>query len=1237
MRRIIYSILNIVVTISAVPSSCPSSSPIASPTTSPIKSPVPSPTANPVPSPTSGPAPAPTSGSTTYACGPDNYSSGSGGGGSCGICVENCGNEADKVLEFFGLTGSNSDVASISNNNGALTYCKSIESSLVCCGPKYDSDGYYVKNNGWYTDEEHGGNGKQPDVGGVCNYGTESDASSWIICSGDDSETCEGGGDYAARRLTTTYDTDAETLDEGVNDHPKWEVGEIWTLQMTVTSTCPDDLTFAFTSAYGDLVIVVPALAESSTVTVVDSLSYTPSYFHLRNKCSTSSEVIFRDIKLSPGSCNPILAPTLEPTPSPTSFPTMIPLPVPTSLPIPVPTVIPIPSPTSLPIPGPTTVPIPSPSSVPIPSPTSVPIPVPTALPIPSPTSVPIPAPSSYPTLVPSASQLPSSAPSLVPSSFPSSLPSLSPTNDTWLGSWTPTTMPSPFPTPHPTAAAPVVTLVPTHVPTLSLLPSLSPTLQPTTASFRCADVWDDLVDIEMPFNFTNTQTKWAPVFVPRDLRFLNEHAHWEVGEMWTMETTVSSTCGNDLIFSFCSRRGFLKIVVPAYATNFTITVVDTIKFAPSYYYMRNRCQNAGSVTFSDVKLGFGSCNLDVGPTIYPTYLPSSIPTISLQPTLSPSHIPTYLPSSVPTSLPSSIPIPLPSSLPSSLPTSHPTPSPSSLPLPFPTLVPRSDPSSLPSAIPTLLPTPLPSMIPSMLPSSTPSSIPSALPSILPSPLPTQKPSFGPSPRPSISPTSDPTPVTPYPTATPTGYCPNDLLLLHPVMKVDHGVAWASSPTIMDDNSTVSREFGLLSGSVAPGAHSDFTVFLNDKLIGQHGSFTKTIPEMAGRVEIFAVKSKIYRDQRIVKVAYQLTDSAGRSTVRLGDEFDIQITLFYTGYTQLSYNGTSQTASCESLPNTTSGIGFCSMQTPIAWFSEDHDNEIYASISVLYNTIASVTSEKVVVTCKQLPTFDALIDGNMELVLPFHPLPPGATFDVIVNADTNKQALRTWQFTIEYNAAHLTYVSSTTSTNFTSTFSSHDSEGLLTVSNAGLSNDEASSQVNTGSSIYIATLTFQLNSDVSDMVLLGLFKLTTNSMENDDNIIFVSEKVGQVNDERGTGYTWGQMTVQSVSPVGIFSYAVVSELVNISPLNGIIETSSINTVLIYDESSHIDISGDVICNLYSLSDLEALSLNSCVAYVSSLHHRGSSQVSVLVEYGDLSALVDMIVWYPQHVDINSSD
>mmetsp|Transcript_35144 Transcript_35144/g.41445 ORF Transcript_35144/g.41445 Transcript_35144/m.41445 type:complete len:701 (-) Transcript_35144:293-2395(-) len=205
MRRIIYSILNIVVTISAVPSSCPSSSPIASPTTSPIKSPVPSPTANPVPSPTSGPAPAPTSGSTTYACGPDNYSSGSGGGGSCGICVENCGNEADKVLEFFGLTGSNSDVASISNNNGALTYCKSIESSLVCCGPKYDSDGYYVKNNGWYTDEEHGGNGKQPDVGGVCNYGTESDASSWIICSGDDSETCEGGGDYAERRLSSDF------------------------------------------------------------------------------------------------------------------------------------------------------------------------------------------------------------------------------------------------------------------------------------------------------------------------------------------------------------------------------------------------------------------------------------------------------------------------------------------------------------------------------------------------------------------------------------------------------------------------------------------------------------------------------------------------------------------------------------------------------------------------------------------------------------------------------------------------------------------------------------------------------------------------------------------------------------------------------------------------------------------------------------------------------------------------
>lgn len=149
----------------------------------------------------------------------DNYVSGNGGGGSCGICVENCGNAADEVLSFFGLTGDSSNVESISNNNGAISYCKAIDSSLVCCGPKYTSGngGVFVKNSGWYTDDTHGENGKQPDVGsadsGVCSYGTAYDGFSWLQCSGLDADTCTGGAGVEGASLrrslaTTTVFTD---------------------------------------------------------------------------------------------------------------------------------------------------------------------------------------------------------------------------------------------------------------------------------------------------------------------------------------------------------------------------------------------------------------------------------------------------------------------------------------------------------------------------------------------------------------------------------------------------------------------------------------------------------------------------------------------------------------------------------------------------------------------------------------------------------------------------------------------------------------------------------------------------------------------------------------------------------------------------------------------------------------------------------------------------------------------
>jgi len=51
----------------------------------------------------------------------------------CGICVKDCGNQAYKVLDFFGLPGTEKDVSGAVGGGGR---CKG---TTVCCTPKDQS------------------------------------------------------------------------------------------------------------------------------------------------------------------------------------------------------------------------------------------------------------------------------------------------------------------------------------------------------------------------------------------------------------------------------------------------------------------------------------------------------------------------------------------------------------------------------------------------------------------------------------------------------------------------------------------------------------------------------------------------------------------------------------------------------------------------------------------------------------------------------------------------------------------------------------------------------------------------------------------------------------------------------------------------------------------------------------------------------------------------------------------
>ena len=99
---------------------------------------------------------------------------------------------------------------------------------------------------------------------------------------------------------------------------------------------------------------------------------------------------------------------------------------------------------------------------------------------------------------------------------------------------------------------------------------------------------------------------------------------------MFTLQITASSTCQNTLGFSFFGRGGSLLVRIPGLAQNHEATVVDRLNHVPSFLALRNRCRHPAEVTITSIKLGFGSCNSLVGPTLEPTtsLMPSPVPQV---------------------------------------------------------------------------------------------------------------------------------------------------------------------------------------------------------------------------------------------------------------------------------------------------------------------------------------------------------------------------------------------------------------------------------------------------------------------------------------------------------------------------------------------------------------------------------------------------------------------------------
>jgi hypothetical protein len=192
----------------------------------------------------------------------------------------------------------------------------------------------------------------------------------------------------------------------------------------------------------------------------------------------------------------------------------------------------------------------------------------------------------------------------------------------------------------------------------------------------------------------------------------------------------------------------------------------------------------------------------------------------------------------------------------------------------------------------------------------------------------------------------------------------------------------------------------------------------------------------------------------------------------------------------------------------------------------------------------------------------------------------------------SSQALAVWVLKFTYDSDVLTYVSTTTSSFYTSAVVSTGSSAI-SMSTSGLKSGVSDASV-TGDEISVVTLSFTVNDDVAATTHDNVLSFEVTQMVNAYSIAFASKATGQVNDARGGAETQAQLEVAKVAFVGLFAYAPLNELINTAPLTGSNVSVSLAAEAIYNWAGYGNsgVTSEVSCSLVNEGDASVVDVSS---------------------------------------------
>ena len=386
--------------------------------------------------------------------------------------------------------------------------------------------------------------------------------------------------------------------------------------------------------------------------------------------------------------------------------------------------------------------------------------------------------------------------------------------------------------------------------------------------------------------------------------------------------------------------------------------------------------------------------------------------------------------------------------------------------------------------------------------------------------------------------------------------------------------------------------------------------------------------------------AQAYVDRRDVVLAYQLRASPGYAKVKT-QHLSVSAHLVWPGATPPPSPPPS--LSCGHPSSSSPYVGTCTGQVAEDWFAVTQD--VYAELTVSYsNPSASFTESTSKVALQAQPSWwgnIASVRSNAGLVaqLPSMPVFVGDTFQIEIFLNTAGEALKTWEFTLNYDGANLDYVSTSHDALFNSPVCV-DSGALLACNAVGTPSPNGV----TGSDVRILVVTMRLSSGATIGTLSNVASLTASVLltVSDDNLVDAQTETGRMLDGRGAlaGNVAAQLVADGSVAVGLFAAPPMGQLPSLGPLTGQTKSHQLTVAQVMSKPAQSDqiVTSDAALSCTTTEPSSVMVVGSgCVVELGPSQTEARSSSSVSFALNGLVVAMPIGVWAPSAITVKAED